>query len=83
MGSSRAARQHESVRHSELAKFASLPSSRMSGTPHVVFAGVPIDAGRPPILGGRGSAVTGPTNKAPADDPARERWLSRRWDGNA
>jgi hypothetical protein len=38
-------------RYSELAKFASLPSSRMPGTLDVVFVGVPIDAGRPPIWG--------------------------------
>jgi hypothetical protein len=43
---SRAARQHESV-----AKFASLPSSRMPGNLGVVFAGIPIDAARPLILG--------------------------------
>ena len=74
MESSRAARQHDPSRYSELAKFASLPSSRMPGTLDVVFVGVPIDAGRPLILGVRRSAVRGPTNKAPADDPARERW---------
>jgi hypothetical protein len=38
-------------RYPELEKFASLPSSRMPGTLDVVFAGVPIDAGRPLILG--------------------------------
>jgi hypothetical protein len=48
--SSRAAREYESSRYSELAKFAPLPS-RMPGTLDVVFVGVPIDAGHPLILG--------------------------------